>query len=295
MFQDVFNSIARQAEQANPKSEGDFVKDGLLHCGKCLTPKQAMIRQPRLKGYEQGYKPMPILCECRKRELEAEKKAREAFERRGYRMKVLGKTGAAHTFAADDRAEEYATRVSLGYVDCFKEIADVKPPIPTDGLLFCGSTGTGKTYLCHAILNAVADKGYSIMAVTVGQFERKVWSGDKGEIFRAVERVDLLLLDDLGAERLSNYVQQLVFDLLDTRVGARKPLLITTNLTKEQLTKPDSMEHRRILSRVLGAVSIVELTGKDRRAADFMEQSEKKTARYFDIGKQIDEQDGVPF
>lgn len=295
MFQDVFNSIARQAEQANPKSEGDFVKDGLLHCGKCLTPKQAMIRQPRLKGYEQGYKPMPILCECRKRELEAEKKAREAFERRGYRMKVLGKTGAAHTFAADDRAEEYATRVSLGYVDCFKEIADIKPSIPTDGLLFCGSTGTGKTYLCHAILNAVADKGYSIMAVTVGQFERKVWSGDKGEIFRAVERVDLLLLDDLGAERLSNYVQQLVFDLLDTRVGARKPLLITTNLTKEQLTKPDSMEHRRILSRVLGAVSIVELTGKDRRAADFMEQSEKKTARYFDIGKQIDEQDGVPF
>lgn len=295
MFQNAFSGIAKQAAKANAQNPGDFVKDGLLHCGKCLKPKQAMIRQPRVKGFEQGFKAMPVICDCRKRELEEEQKARDAFERRKYRVYVLGKAGAAHTFAADDRAEEHATRVSLGYAACFKEINGTKPSVPADGLIFCGGTGTGKTFLCHAILNAIADKGYSIMAVTAGQFERKVWSGDKGEIFKQVERTDLLLLDDLGAERLSPYVQQLIFDLLDTRVNARKPLLITTNLSKEQLTKPDSMESRRILSRVLGSVSVIELTGRDRRAADFMAQSEKKIDRYAKIGRQIDEQDGVPF
>lgn len=296
MFDEVFKNIEEIAKQTNAQKEGDFIKDGLLHCGKCLTPKQAMIRQPRIKGIQQGYKPMPILCKCRQQELDAERREREAYERRGYRIKALGKSGASHTFATDDRAEEYATRVSIGYVNCFKEVVNgVKQPTPTDGLLFCGNTGTGKTFLCHAILNAVADKGYSIMAVTVGQFERKVWSGDKGEIFKTIERVDLLLLDDLGAERASPYVQQLVFDLLDTRVSARKPLLITTNLTKEQLMRPDSIENRREISRVLGSVSIIELTGKDRRAENYVTRSKENTSRYYDIGKKIDEQDGVPF
>lgn len=295
-LQSAYEKIVQSAEEQNPKAPGDYMKDGLLHCGKCHTPKQAMIRQPRIKGIEQGYKPMPIVCECRKQRLKEERKEREAYERRVYRMKALGKSGASHTFAADDRAEEYATRVCYGYSLEFKAVENgVKPPIPSDGLLLCGNTGTGKTFLCHAVLNAVADKGYSIMAVTVGQFERKVWSGDKGEIFKAIERTDLLLLDDLGAERSSPYVQQLVFDLVDTRVSARKPLLITTNMTKEQIFRPEDTDNKRIISRVLGSVSVVTMTGRDRRVQDFSAQAKERADKYARNGEQAEKTGGVPF
>lgn len=297
MFNDVLDGIKKQASNASPAKSGDYYHEGLLYCGKCHTPKQAMIRQPRVKGFEQGYKPMPIICECRAAELEAERKNQELYNRRLYRYHVLGKIGTMHTFEADDKADEYATKVCKGYVAAFREVSETETRrTPADGLLLCGNVGTGKTFLCHAILNAVADKGYTIMAVTVGQFERKLWSGDKAEIFSRVESVDLLLLDDLGAERASQYMQQIVYDLLDTRVSARKPLLITTNMTQEQIFKPDSSESRRILSRVHGAVSILPLSGKDRRFDNLAKNSERRISSYFNAGQNegVNSGGGVP-
>lgn len=286
MFNNAFNAIKEQAQNANPIKNGDYYQNGLLYCGKCHTPKQAMIRQPRIKGFEQGYKPMPIICECRAAELETERKKQEAYQRRLYRYQVLGKIGATHTFEADDKGDEYATKVCKGYAAAFRESPENEPHrTPADGLLLCGNTGTGKTFLCHAILNAVADKGYTIMAATVGQFERKLWNGDKAEIFSRVESVDLLLLDDLGAERASQYTQQIVYDLLDTRVSARKPMLITTNMTKTQILTPDNDESRRILSRVHGAVSILPLNGKDRRFENLSRNSERRISSYFNAGQ----------
>lgn len=286
MVNEVFNAIKANAEKANPATNGDYIRDRLLYCGKCHTPKQAMIRQPRVKGFEQGFKPMPVICECRAAQLEAEKKTEEAFQRRAYRMRMLGKVGASHTFASDDQADEHATNVCKGYAEAFREISGYDAHrTPSDGLLFCGNTGAGKTFLCHAILNAVADKGYTIMAVTVGQLERKLWSGDKSEIFSQIERADLLLLDDLGAERASKYTQQIVYDLLDTRVGAQRPMLITTNMAEQQIFNPDSQESRRILSRVHGAVSIVPMKGKDRRTENILEMSKRRVSAYYNSGK----------
>lgn len=296
MFENALAGIAQKAERTNPQKPDDYIKDGLLYCGKCHTPKQAMIRQPRVKGFEQGYKPMPIICECREKEIEDERKAQEAYQRKLYRYRVLGKVAASHTFEADDRAEDFASKVCYGYSTAFKEITpDGIKQTPKDGLLLCGGTGTGKTFLCQAILNAVADKGYTIMSVTAGQFERKVWGGDKAEIFESIERVDLLLLDDLGAERASQYTQQLIFDLVDTRLGARKPMLITSNLTQEQLTNPDTTDSKRILSRIMGSVSIVPLLGKDRRVKEFAVQAQERTAKYHQMGEDMDKRYGVPF
>lgn len=300
MFNNVFNGLKEQAERTNPITTGDYYQDGLLYCGKCHTPKQAMIRQPRVKGFEQGYKPMPIICECRAKQLEEERRAQEAYQRKLYRYHALGKIGATQTFEVDDRADDYASKVCRGYAAAFREIStgEVRRT-PADGLLLCGNTGTGKTFLCHAILNAVADKGYTIMAVTVGQFERKLWSGDKAEIFSRIETTDLILLDDLGAERASQYTQQIVYDLLDTRVSVRKPLLITTNLTREQIFNPESTESRRILSRVHGAVSIVPLRGRDRRTRDFAENSKRRVQSYYNAGANenagLTDDDGVMF
>ena len=285
MVNEVFNGIKATVEKANPAVNGDYYQDGLLYCGKCRTPKQAMIRQPRVKGFEQGYKPMPIICECRAAQLEAERKAEETFRRKVYRSRMLGKVGASHTFAADDNADVRASKVCRGYAAAFREISGYMiHTTPSDGLLLCGNTGTGKTFLCHAILNAVADKGYTIMAVTVGQLERKLWGGDKSEIFSQIERADLLLLDDLGAERSSQYTQQIVYDLLDTRVGARKPILITTNMTEQQIFNPDTQESRRILSRVHGATSVISMQGKDRRTGNMIEMSKRRIELYYNAG-----------
>ena len=272
MFAKVLENIA---SAANVRQAGDYTENGLLYCGKCRTPKQAMIRQPNT----QDYKPMPVMCACREKQLEAERAEQRRNDILIYREKVLGKTGAAQTFAADDRAELYATKVCMGYAASFDSNT-------TDGLLFCGGTGTGKTFLARAVLNAVADKGFSVMCTTVGQLERRLWDvRDKTDVFERISRTDLLLLDDLGAERQSPYMQQMVYEVLDCRLDARKPILITTNMTLEELRSPDTLEKRRSLSRVYGQTVIVAMLGADRRREKLTSTQEERLAAYYNAGE----------
>lgn len=259
---------------ANAQAEaGDYVKGGLLHCGKCHTPKQ---HRGSFLGIE---KIVPCICQCKKAELDAEEKRRE-WEKQQERIKQQRRAGFPEsdmqgwTFAADDGANPRVMRAMQNYVDNFASFKE-----RGKGLLLHGGVGTGKTYAAACIVNALIDTGRACLMTNFARVLNTLWSiEDKQGYIDSLNQFDLLVLDDLGAERRSEYAQEQVFNVIDSRYRAKLPLIITTNLTMQELTAPDNIGNGRIYDRVLEMCHPVEVSGKSRRrqkvASDFKGMNE---------------------
>lgn len=256
-MQDIISTIAQRSHSAIHISTEDFVDDGVLHCGICRTPKEKDLPFGRVR----------ILCRCaaEKRDAEeAERKAKEIAEQIAINRRVCfpDKTMVNLTFAADDGTNERISSISRNYVDNF-------PKFRTDGkgLLFFGTVGTGKSFQAAAICNSLLDKGYRCHFTNFARLINEVNGrrDDRQEYLDALNRFDLLAIDDLGAERDSTYMAETIFNLIDGRCRAGLPLLITTNLAAEELKNPGENRRARIYSRLLDMCIPVEVQGIDRR------------------------------
>ena len=135
-------------------------------------------------------------------------------------------------------------------------------------LLFVGGTGLGKTFLSACIAGVVADRGYSVMYETAAhlfnKLERAKFGGSEEER-REVERYnqcDLLIIDDLGTEMAGQFVTAALYSLLNERLLSGKPMVISTNLTVEELGKRYSPQ---IASRLHGSFARLIFVGEDIR------------------------------
>ena len=76
---------------------------------------------------------------------------------------------------------------------------------------------------------------------------------------------DLLILDDLGAERTTPFAQEFVYAVVDGRYNARKPMVVSTNLTRSELVHTPDITQQRIYNRVLEVCYPLEFkTGRKR-------------------------------
>ena len=76
-----------------------------------------------------------------------------------------------------------------------------------------------------------------------------------------MNQADLLIIDDLGAERETSYALERVYNVIDSRYRANKPMLLTTNLGVEELKNSDNIQYRRTYDRILEICYPVEFTG----------------------------------
>ena len=136
-----------------------------------------------------------------------------------------------------------------------------------ENLLFNGGTGLGKTFLSACIARAVADKGFSVVYETsahlFGKLEKAKFNATE-ETRREAEKLgecDLLILDDLGTEMPGQFVTAALYSLLNDRLMEGRPMIISTNLTLEELSRRYSPQ---IASRVYGFKRLVFL-GEDIR------------------------------
>lgn len=146
-------------------------------------------------------------------------------------------------------------------------------------LLLWGPTGTGKTHQAYGAIRALTAAGCATRwhATTAADLygEMRPRPGIDVEYqLRRIVRVPLLLLDDLGAAKSSEWTEELTFRLLNWRCQNRLPTLITTNLppVRDQRMPPQARVLRdmvgdRVLSRLSGMCEPVEFTGPDRRFA----------------------------
>lgn len=270
---DVVAAVEQKTAANAPEAPGDYEKDGLLYCGKCHTPKQH-------RGEFLGIvKIVPCICKCRAAELAAEERQREA-EKLQERIKRQRRAGFPEsdmqhwTFAADDGADSRIMRAAKRYVDNFAQFKE-----QGKGLLLYGGVGTGKTFAAACIVNALIDTGKPCLMTNFARVLNTLWSIEEKQAYiDSFNKFDLLVLDDLGTERRSEYAQEQVFNVIDSRYRAKLPLIITTNLSIEEIKKPDSVGNSRIYDRVLEMCHPVEVTGHSRRrqkvAADFKGMNE---------------------
>ncbi len=135
-------------------------------------------------------------------------------------------------------------------------------------ILMMGATGLGKTHLSLAIAHAVIDKGYGVI---YGSAQNLLSTLEKERFSRASSDMDslqilldcdLLILDDLGAEFPTQFVSSSIYNIVNSRLGAGKPMIINTNLTPIELRERYT---DRIVSRIVGTYEILTFTGSDIR------------------------------
>lgn len=233
----------------------DYEKDGLLYCGHCGTAKQCRIR------FSFGERIVSCQCACSQRKWEAEKKA-EADQQRAIFIGQLRASGVMDKTLSGcrfDKAEETANLAKCRrYADHWPEMME-----KNSGLLLWGEPGGGKSFAAACIVNALIDKGIPAMITSFPRILNAGW--DKKEIAEQMRHYDLVVLDDLGVERESPYALEIVYLVIDERYKAKKPLIVTTNLSLDEMRTPKSIDRSRIYDRVLEMCIPLPFRGGSRR------------------------------
>ena len=257
----LISGIAANAEKANPAQADDYTVDGLLYCGNCKTKKQCRIE---MFGQERI---VPCLCKCGVEKRDAEEAERKRRERMMEirRMRDLGFADAEMqnwTFDRDDGMNEKISEAARKYVENFEEMKK-----RGQGVLLFGEVGTGKTFISACIANALIDKGYPCLVTNFARLVNTLSGMFEGKqnYIDNLNNFDLLVIDDLASERDTEYMGEIVQNIIDSRYRAGLPLIITTNLTSEELKNPAEIRKKRIYSRLFEMCFPIEVKGKDRR------------------------------
>jgi len=166
----------------------------------------------------------------------------------------------------DGRKSEYEHMA-----DCIRECRDFVRNFDEKGgnLLFYGSTGVGKTFLSNCIAKALLDSCHSVVYFTaielIDLFTKNMNSFEEDDREQADQFVldsDLLIIDDLGTERMTSFTTGRLFYTINERLVRGKSTIISTNLNPNRLTE---LYTERTASRILGHYRLIQIVGSDIR------------------------------
>ena len=122
------------------------------------------------------------------------------------------------------------------------------------GLILWGNVGTGKSFIAGCIANALLDKGVPVIMTNFARLLNKLtdmYAGDRNAYIDSFNRYPLMIIDDLGIERNSEFAREQVFSIIDSRYRSQLPMIITTNLSLKKLKNPEDLARARIYDRVM--------------------------------------------
>ena len=238
--------------------------DGLIHCKKCGGQRQTVVPCFGKSGYF-----MPrCICQCQ-REAEEQRKAAEERQRRMERIKRRKAQGLQdrylydYTFANDNGKNPLMDK-ARAYVENWKEAYK-----NNTGLLLFGDVGTGKSFFAGCIANALLDRDVPVLMTNFPTILNRLtgmFSEDRADFIASFDEYDLLIIDDLGVERSTEYAMEQMFFVIDSRYRSRRPMIITTNLKLSELKNPPDLAHARIYDRILERCAPILFAGKNFRA-----------------------------
>lgn len=171
----------------------------------------------------------------------------------------LGIRFARRTFESFDQSrDEDAYKKCLHYADHYQD--DER-----NCLLLVGGYGTGKTHLAASIANKLMDNGIPVLFDTFSGHLNKLkteFNGGRSVYLEQMKNVDMLILDDIGKEKISEWSQSIMFDVINFRYEHLLPIVLTTNLRNDSLKE---YLGGAVWSRLCEMCSGVMTKGKDYR------------------------------
>ena len=225
---------------------GDYVKDGVLHCGYCHKPKYVLHE---LFGEMKAF---PIDCDCMK---ECQQRIAELRQRREQliRAENCRRHALAYphmhkwTFANDDGGSPAITGHAKEYVRNFPEMKEKGA-----GLFLMGVTGTGKSFTAAQIINALCDQGYYCLMVSFTDIVLQLLSMNREKRLLYIDEIcnhDLVVFDGYGAEPSTYFSDLNILEIVEICYNRQVPMIVTTNLSQE-LLKEGNITRQIILSRM---------------------------------------------
>lgn len=254
--------LSQKAKDNQTENDSDYIVDGLLVCGVCHKKKEARITWP----LDNTERIVSVACDCmRQEDEEFWQRLREENKQR--RIQELRKDAFDNvdfndcTFDMDDGQNERLSTACKNYVKHFEAFKrDGK------GLILWGNTGTGKTFFSACISNELINRGYSVIMTNLSQIMNHLTGTfEKQKYIDNITSVDLLVIDDLGVERGTEYARETVYSVIDARYRIKRPMIITTNLSIEEIKNPKVNENRRIYDRILERCHPIEVSGGSKR------------------------------
>lgn len=261
-MQTINDCIIGSPEQVPVLSETD-----LLRCPVCGQALQTVIN---IDGTDRKVR---CICQCDKQKFQEEEERLLCRERliRIEQMKAHGLQDPSlreYTFTHDSGDNPLLSKARK-YVQKWEEFKaeDI-------GLLLFGNVGTGKSFFAGCIANALLDQGVPVLMTSFPRILNTLgtlYSDERNTYISSLNEYDLLIIDDLGSERETDYALEQIYSVIDARYRSRKPLIITTNLSLQEMKNHaygNDLRYARIYDRVLEKCQPIAFTGKNYRRSN---------------------------
>ena len=233
----TIEKILEQSVSSIPENAEDYYgMDGLLYCGKCHTPREAFFA----KGVAlMGKNKHPIECSCQRIE-RAKQEALISQQKHSDLVRRLKAEGFSDPAMLDWTFENDNGRSpQMHHARCYVEQWQTMRS-ENLGLLLWGVVGTGKSFLAGCIANALMEQEVPVRMTNFARILNELNSSFSGrnDIVDRLCRYPLLIIDDFGMERGTEYALEQIYNIVDSRYRSRKPLIVTANLTLDEIRHP---------------------------------------------------------
>ena len=241
-------------------------KDGLLYCKVCGERLEKILAFPLLDGSgKTEQRKVRTKCKCEREEKEAIER-RLRFEETQIQINELRKLSLMDARLKDATLSSYreteenhkAFEIAKRYVQNFKTMYE-----KGQGIMFWGPVGTGKSYTAAAIANELLSRQVPVVMTSFIKLldSAKSFEDDESDLLERLNKAKLLIIDDLGAERGTDYALEKVYDIIDSRYRTGRPIILTTNLDFAHMKNCDDIRYNRIYDRIFEMCYPVKIEG----------------------------------
>ena len=265
---ETMRKIAERALSNQKKRPGDYVKDGLLICGKCGEPRQKVITLSNPSPDDPDRKSellVTIHCRCDREREEQKQKEEQAQQdikviERLKKASLMDEKFASATFDSMQKNQynDRSIKVCKRYVEKFDTMME-----NNQGLLLWGSVGTGKSFAASCIANALISRKVPVVMTSFVKLLEIIQStqDQESELLARFNHAHLVIFDDLGAERSTDYALEKVYNIIDTRYRKKLPMILTTNLSMDQMKQEIDIRYSRIYDRIFEVCYPLQFSG----------------------------------
>lgn len=284
-------NIAAKGIKNQVRNPGDYEdEEGLLVCGVCGEQRQKFIDFAAPTEDDPNHtKKLKVATMCRcEREVEERRKREKQNEEDMERIRKLKKASlmdeklSGATFRNFKPTKYNARNLKLcqRYAEKFDLMLE-----KNQGLLFWGDVGTGKSFAAACIANYLLERKIPVIMTSFVKLLEVIQASREEEpaILNRLGYAKLVIFDDLGAERGTDYALEKVYNIIDSRYRKGLPMILTTNLTIEEMKRDMDIRYSRIYDRIFEICYPMQFTGPSWRKTE--------ASRRFDEMKKLLEED----